>query len=45
MNTHDTVTDTTHDPVDVPYIADTRRWIERAVIGLNLCPFARAPFL
>ncbi|MEO7325949.1 MAG: DUF1415 domain-containing protein [Dokdonella sp.] len=22
----------------------TRRWIERAVIGLNLCPFARAPF-
>ena len=26
-----------HDP-----IADTRRWIERAVIGLNLCPFAKA---
>lgn len=25
-------------------IAATRRWIERAVIGLNLCPFARAPF-
>lgn len=23
-------------------IADTRRWLERAVIGLNLCPFARA---
>ena len=23
-------------------IADTRRWVERAVIGLNLCPFARA---
>lgn len=22
-------------------IADTRRWIERAVIGLELCPFAR----
>jgi len=22
----------------------TRRWIERVVIGLNLCPFARAPF-
>jgi hypothetical protein len=21
---------------------DTRRWLERAVIGLNLCPFARA---
>ncbi|MFC3714628.1 DUF1415 domain-containing protein [Luteimonas soli] len=26
-----------HDP-----IADTRRWIDRAVIGLNLCPFAKA---
>jgi hypothetical protein len=25
-------------------IARTRRWIERAVVGLNLCPFARAPF-
>ena len=23
-------------------IADTRRWVERAVIGLNLCPFAKA---
>lgn len=23
-------------------IADTRRWMERAVIGLNLCPFAKA---
>ncbi len=23
-------------------IAATRRWIERAVIGLNLCPFAKA---
>jgi len=26
-------------------IAATRRWLERAVIGLNLCPFARAPYL
>ncbi len=26
-------------------LAATRRWIERAVIGLNLCPFARAPFV
>jgi len=25
--------------------ADTRRWLERAVIGLNLCPFARTPYL
>ena len=24
-------------------IADTVRWLERAVIGLNLCPFAKAP--
>lgn len=24
--------------------AHTRAWVERAVIGLNLCPFARAPF-
>lgn len=23
-------------------VADTRVWLERAVIGLNLCPFARA---
>ncbi len=25
-------------------IEATRRWIERAVIGLGLCPFARKPF-
>jgi len=24
-------------------IAHTRAWVERAVIGLNLCPFAKAP--
>lgn len=29
---------------DEAVVAATRRWIERAVIGLNLCPFARAPF-
>ncbi|MCZ2499182.1 DUF1415 family protein [Xylophilus sp. Kf1] len=23
-------------------LADTRRWLDRAVIGLNLCPFAKA---
>ncbi|WP_133479717.1 DUF1415 domain-containing protein [Cognatilysobacter segetis] len=28
--------------VDAPEIAATRRWLERAVIGLNLCPFAKA---
>lgn len=26
-------------------IAETRAWVERAVIALNLCPFARAPQL
>lgn len=30
---------------DAAVIAHTRRWLERAVIGLNLCPFARAPYL
>ena len=32
-------------PDDDTVVAATRRWIERAVIGLNLCPFARAPYL
>ena len=32
-------------PEDAPYIAATTRWLERAVIGLNLCPFARAPYV
>src|SRR3954465_9336327 len=27
---------------DLQAIAETRAWVERAVIGLNLCPFARA---
>lgn len=27
---------------DEEIIATTRRWLERAVIGLNLCPFAKA---
>lgn len=30
---------------DLAIIARTRQWIERAVIGLNLCPFARAPLV
>ncbi|MBO9828897.1 DUF1415 domain-containing protein [Xanthomonas sp. A2111] len=30
-------------PGDAPdYLGETRRWLERAVIGLNLCPFAKA---
>lgn len=28
--------------VDDPVVAATRRWVDRAVIGLNLCPFAKA---
>lgn len=27
---------------DVVVVADTQRWLQRAVIGLNLCPFAKA---
>lgn len=29
-------------PPDSDAIADTQAWLERAVIGLNLCPFAKA---
>lgn len=28
--------------MSVDYIAETKTWLERAVIGLNLCPFAKA---
>ena len=30
---------------DDTVLADTRRWLERAVIGLNLCPFAKAVYV
>ncbi|MBN8792744.1 MAG: DUF1415 domain-containing protein [Stenotrophomonas nitritireducens] len=30
---------------DADPIADTRRWLEKAVIGLNLCPFAKAVYV
>ncbi|MCG8275515.1 DUF1415 domain-containing protein [Stenotrophomonas sp. NLF4-10] len=30
---------------DTDPIADTRRWLEKAVIGLNLCPFAKAVYV
>ena len=30
------------EPDDSVVVADTRRWLQRAVIGLNLCPFAKA---
>lgn len=29
---------------DPDVIAATRRWVERVVIGLNLCPFAKLPY-
>jgi len=32
-------------PTSERVIASTRAWIERAVIGLNLCPFAKAVYL
>ena len=28
---------------DARYLGETRAWVRRAVIGLNLCPFAKAP--
>ena len=35
----------TAEETDDRVIAATRRWIEKAVIGLRLCPFAAAPFV
>lgn len=32
-------------PDDTLVMEDTRRWIEKAVIGLNLCPFARSVYV
>ena len=29
-------------PADEAIVAATRKWLERAVIGLNLCPFAKS---
>ncbi len=37
--------DASHALHDDAVVAATRRWIERVVIGLNLCPFARAPYV
>ena len=35
-----------HDPIDMhPALAQTRAWVARAVVGLNLCPFAKAPLV
>ena len=35
---------TLHTPDHARVLAQTRRWLERAVIGLNLCPFAKAVY-
>jgi len=36
-----TAVNDTHSPTADEAIAATRKWLERAVIGLNLCPFAK----
>ena len=33
------------DTSDRRVIAETRAWLQRAVVGLNLCPFAKAPLV
>ena len=35
------MTHTLLEPKDAQVVADTVQWLERAVIGLNLCPFAK----
>jgi hypothetical protein len=42
MDAHD---DIASGPGEDEAIAATRRWLERAVIGLNLCPFAKAVYV
>ena len=32
-------------PLDADVLAKTRHWLEAAVIGLNLCPFAKAVYV
>src|SRR5690606_22433662 len=32
-------------PDEATALADTRQWLEKAVIGLNLCPFAKAVYV
>jgi len=34
-----------HKPTDPDVLVAISRWLERAVIGLNLCPFAKAPYV
>ncbi|QEY25667.1 DUF1415 domain-containing protein [Neisseria zalophi] len=32
-------------PDDKTIVSQTKEWLEKAVIGLNLCPFAKAPYV
>lgn len=32
-------------PDDKTIVSQTKKWLEKAVIGLNLCPFAKAPYV
>ena len=32
-------------PSDEQILAEMRQWIEKAVIGLNLCPFAKSVYV
>src|SRR6185312_4826365 len=43
MNDMPLIADTAPDGSDP--IAETRRWLEQIVIGLNLCPFAKAVYV
>lgn len=45
MTAHAPALPSTSGASDAAAIDATRHWIERVVIGLNLCPFARAPFV
>jgi Uncharacterized protein conserved in bacteria len=46
MRSGDKPPDAWHEPPQSladPVVAQTRAWVDRMVIGLNLCPFAKAP--
>ena len=45
MTASDPLPTATTPPDDAQVLAATRRWLERAVIGLNLCPFAKAVYV
>jgi len=45
LNRRRTRSPTRHFVTESSALADTHRWLERAVIGLNLCPFAKAVHL